>query len=372
MLRRVLLAVLYLVSAVQFVGCQGNGTGPESDPVFDSFPEEVQYLIDSEFTRGGVAVGVIRDSEEFTIFRGVKNRHSSDPPDAETVFELGSITKTFTGLLLSILVLEEKVELADEIRIYLPQDQVHVPTYNGIPITLLHLATHTSGLPTNFTDDFPLPEGTPSEDPFALIQEEHIYDYLSHYATLSSAPGTTYHYSNFGYGLLGHILSRVDSSPLTDMMRTRICDELGMTRTSYALSNDQLANMAVGHDSNGREVEPWGNSHALIGCGGLWSSLEDMMVYLKANMGLLATPLSEAMEQAQQVYFDTYVGLGWQKRGLTDGQVITWFAGASAGHITYIAFHREYQTGVVILYNIGQNLIPLDVGKRIMQIARRY
>ena len=97
-----------------------------------------------------------------------------------------------------------------------------------------------------------------------------------------------------------------------------------------------------------------------------------MMVYLKANMGILPTQLGHAMQLSQQVHFDNYVGLGWQKTWLTDGQMVTWFGGASAGHLTFIAFNREANTGVVVLYNVGQNMTPVDVGKEILEIAGRY
>lgn len=369
MKRPIALSFLFVfVSFVLLVSCRNDGT----EPVPETFEEEVEYLIDSSFAYGGVAVGVINGTEEFTIFQGTKSRQSNDPPDENSVYEMGSITKTFTGIVLAEVVLDGTIQLEDEIQPHLPDDRVTVPTYGGMPISFLHLATHTSGLATNFSDNYPLPEGTPHEDPFALIREEHIYDYLSNYAVLYTEPGTTYRYSNFGYGLLGFVLGKITNDSFGNLVQSVMLDELGMTRTSFALTSEQLGNIAVGHTRDYDEVEPWSSDHDLVGCGGLKSTLRDMMVYLKANMGILPTQLGDAMEISQQIFFDTYVGLGWQKTQLTDGQVVTWFAGASAGHLTFIAFNREYNTGVVVLYNVGQNMTPVDVGKEILVIAGRY
>jgi CubicO group peptidase (beta-lactamase class C family) len=247
-----------------------------------------------------------------------------------------------------------------------------MPTFNGISVTLFHLGTHTSGLERNLGDDYPLPAGTPENDPFAMMTEPHIYDYLSHYAVLQTEPGTTYDYSNFGFGLLGLVLEKVGNTPFKSLLKTVVMNELGMNRTSFKLTDEPLNNMAVGHDEQYNEVEPWSNDHDLVGCGGLNSSLRDMMVYLKANMGIVTTRLQDAMDLSQRVHFDTYQGLAWYKEGLSDGQVVTAHGGGSAGHLAWVGFNRDAGTGVVVLYNLGHNNIPVDVGKEILEAARRY
>ncbi|MFC1724247.1 serine hydrolase domain-containing protein [candidate division KSB1 bacterium] len=366
-----LVMVIYSLLVIGVISCSSKNPA-EPEPVFNSFQEKVEYLIESNFKTGGVAIGIIKGDEEFTFFHGRKSKNSSSVPDGNSIFELGSITKTFTATILADFVLNGTIELDDEVQDYLPSESVTLPSFNGSNITFMHIATHTSGLPTNFSDNYPRPAGSPPEDPFALMTEEHVYDYLSNYASLISEPGTQYKYSNFGYGFLGLILSKINNTSFEDLLSTKILNVLGMDRTSYTLSEEQLTNVAVGHNSSLEEVEPWGTNHVLIGCGGLKSTLNDMLIYLKANMGIQQTQLSAAMTYAQEVYFDNYICLGWQKRALSDGQVITWFAGASAGHIAFIGFNENYSNGVVVLYNIGQNMLADEVGNKILEAAVKY
>ena len=351
-------------------GCDAAGPSPE--PVFDNLLDEVHYLIESRFTSGGVAVGIIDHGDETTIFHGTRSSDTSAPPDENTVYEMGSVTKVFTGTLLADAVLADSVGLHDAIQDHMPADSVTVPTYAGTEISLWHLVTHTSALPRNFSDAYPLPAGTPDYDPFALITGADIYDYLSHYVTLAYRPGTQYAYSNFGAGLLGFILGRIQGTTYASLLETTILDVLGMDRTSVHLTADQMTNLAVGYDEHGNEAAPWSSDHALVGCGGLKSTLKDMMVFLKANLGLVSTSLGETLALAQQPQFGDYVCFCWFLKELDDGQIVTQHGGAAAGHITYIAFNRNTATGVVILYNRSGNLLPIEVGDRILLAAEKY
>lgn len=112
--------------------------------------------------------------------------------------KIASITKTFTATLLADAVANGTLGLHDEVQDYLPADKVTMPTYNGAQISFWHLATHTSGLPRNFSDNYPLPSGVSPEDPFNHITAENVYDYLTNYVALTRAPGSQYEYSNFG------------------------------------------------------------------------------------------------------------------------------------------------------------------------------
>jgi D-alanyl-D-alanine-carboxypeptidase/D-alanyl-D-alanine-endopeptidase len=351
-------------------GCDAAGPSPE--PVFGNLLDEVHYLIESRFTSGGVAVGIIDHGVETTIFHGTKGGDSSAPPDEDTVYEMGSVTKAFTGTLLADAVLSETVGLHDAIQDHMPADSVSVPMYGDTDISLWHLVTHTSALPRNFSDAYPLPTGTPDDDPFALITGADIYNHLSNYVTLTRRPGTQYEYSNFGVGLLGFILGRTRGMTYASLLQMTILDVLGMDSTSVHLSEAQMGNLAVGHDDRGNEVAPWGSDHALVGCGGLKSTLKDMMIFLRANLGLVSTSLDETLSLAQQPQFSDYVCFCWFLKVLDDGQIITQHGGAAAGHITYIAFNRSTSTGVVILYNRSGNLLPLEVGDRILQAVEEY
>jgi D-alanyl-D-alanine-carboxypeptidase/D-alanyl-D-alanine-endopeptidase len=344
----------------------------EPEITFNSFSEEVQYLIESNFTFGGVAVGVIKGDTTFTLFHGTRSENSHLPPDENTVYEMGSVTKTFTATLLADFVVNERIGLHDNVQSYLPADSVMMPTYNGIEISFWHLATHTSALPKNFSDEYPLPAYVSTDDPFNLITAEHVYDYLNHYVTLTRAPGVQYEYSNFGVGFLGFVLSRINQTTYESLLKTTILDVLNMDRTSIQMTDEQMNNVAVGYDSQRNEVTPWGSDHILVGCGSLKSTLNDMMAYVKANMGLLDSSLNDAITLALQPQFANYVCLCWFLEYLDDGQIIQWHGGAAAGHITFIGFNRSMSTGVVILYNWTASLLPVEIGMRIFEIAGRY
>src|SRR5262249_20556032 len=145
-------------------------------------------------------------------------------PDEDTIFEIGSITKVFTGLLLAEMVERGLVKLDDPIQKYLP---VPVPQ----EITLLHLATHTSGLPC----DPPGWKPRNNNNPFADYGTKELYAFLSSWR-LEREIGTRYSYSNLGMGLLGHLLSLRVNMSFEDLVTRRICDPLGMDDTRIHLS----------------------------------------------------------------------------------------------------------------------------------------
>ncbi len=364
---------LIVLAAILILGCDSKDpVKPESEPTFNSFREEVEYVIESTFTFGGVALGVIRDGEAFNLFHGEKSKNSDNLPDENTIYEMGSVTKTFTTTLLADHIVNDRVGLHDEVRAYLPADSVTLPTYNGAEISLWHLATHTASLPKNFSDNYPLPPGTPETDPFAGIRSEHVYDYLTNYVTLNRAPGNEYEYSNLGVGLLGLILSRINETTYETLLKETVLDVLGMDQTSIVLNDAQRGNMAVGYNEWTNEIEAWSSDHVLVGCGSLKSNLKDMMTFLKANMGLLDSSLNASIALALQPQFANFICLGWFLFTFDDGQIITCHGGAAAGHMTFIEFNRSTQMGVVMLYNMNSSLFTQDVALSIFEIAGKY
>ena len=353
--------------SVLTMGCRpGQPTRPGT--VTEDLQDELRRIVESEFPVGGAAVRVIRGNEAFTVFHGTKSLDAFDPPDENTVYEMGSITKTFTATLLADNAVRGAVGLHDALRDYLPADSVTLPSYDGVQISLWHLATHTSGLPQNFSDAYPLPPGVSAYDPFNHIRAEHVYDYLSHYVSLTRAPGTGYAYSNFGAGLLGFVLARVHGTDYESLLKTTVLDVLGMDRSSIHWTEAQRENLAVGYDDRLEAAVSWGSDHVLVGCGSLKSTLKDMTAFLKASMGLLDTDLNDAVALAVTPQFAEYICLNWHLETLDDGQTVTFHGGAAAGHMNFIGFNRETATGAIILYNVNAFRIH-EIGFRILQIA---
>ncbi|MFC2155028.1 serine hydrolase domain-containing protein [Acidobacteriota bacterium] len=261
------------------------------------------------YIKVGAIVGVIYKGERQVFSYGNKSIEGNDPPDIDTVFEIGSITKTFTATILADMNLKDIINLDDIVGDFLPADKVSMPNYNGVEITFRHLATHYSGLPR-----MPSNIGAYNEDPYALYTKEDMYEFLNNFI-LAHPPGAEYSYSNLGVGFLGHTLGIIDNTSYEDLLFRNIFNVLGMKNSSLLLTEKQKENLALGHDPDLNITSNWNGNDCFHGAGFIKSSLKDMFKFLEANMGLKDTSLNESMELAQLVQFpDPYgdsVGLIW-------------------------------------------------------------
>jgi len=196
----------------------------------------------------------------------------SNPPDRDTVYEIGSVTKTFTTTLLAEMALSDEVTLNDPVQKYLP-DSVQLPEGEQQAITLESLATHRSGLPR-------LPDNLEPADrfnPYADYTVERLYDFLNRYE-LTREPGARGEYSNLGSGLLGHVLARTTEQDYATLMRERILQPLQMDSTSIALNDSQRARLAPPYavqNGNLIKVKNW-DVGILGGAGALRSTAADI------------------------------------------------------------------------------------------------
>jgi D-alanyl-D-alanine-carboxypeptidase/D-alanyl-D-alanine-endopeptidase len=249
----------------------------------------------------GMVVGVLRGGERRVAGYGALDA-GQQPPDEHSVFEIGSITKVFTTLVLADMVLRGEVALDDPAQKYLP-GTVKMPTWRGQEITLLHLATHTSSLPR-------LPEnlGKTIKDqanPYANYQVSDMYEFLSGYK-LKRPIGSCEEYSNLGLGLLGHLLGLVAGETYGELVSERVLRPLGMNDTSITLSADQERRLAPGHASDGKLTANW-DTPALAGCGALRSTVNDMLTFMTASLNPATTPLEHAVRLCQCLYPKTAI-----------------------------------------------------------------
>jgi CubicO group peptidase (beta-lactamase class C family) len=280
------------------------------------------------------------------------------------VFEIGSVTKVFTSLVLAEMVKEGEVKLEDPVSKYLPAG-VKVPGRKGKEITLVDLATHTSGLP-RLPGNLAPADG---ENPYAGYTVERMYAFLSGY-TLPRDIGVQYEYSNFGAGLLGHVLGLKAGMGYEALVMRRICVPLEMKDTRITLSSDMTARMAPGHDEAGKVVENW-DCPALAGCGALRSTANDLMTFVSASMGVMKSDLRPAMEFQQIARreadsADLHVGLGWHILG-EKGKEIVWHNGGTGGYRSFIGFNKKEKRGVVVLVNSANDID--DVGMPLLASA---
>jgi CubicO group peptidase (beta-lactamase class C family) len=268
-------------------------------------------------------------------------------PTADTVFEIGSITKTFTATLLAEAVQKKQLGLDQPVASLLPDFQI--PVRNGKQITLGELAMQDSGLPRMPTNFHPADMG----DPYADYSLDKLKAFLATY-TLPRDPGARYEYSNLGAALLGYALGRHAGIGYDKLVQERIFAPLGMSSTSITSDTAMQSRFAQGHDAAGRPVRNW-NLKLLAAAGGIRSSADDMLRYLKANMGVTPSPLQAAMQLAQTARTagpgpDNQIGLIWMTQHGPDGDVI-WHNGMTGGYASFIGFTADRRYGVVILTN---------------------
>jgi CubicO group peptidase (beta-lactamase class C family) len=312
--------------------------------------------------RIGLVVGCLAGGEQRLVGYGRLRRDAQDPPDGGTVFEVGSITKVFTGLLLADLAEHNLVGLEDPLASYLPAS-VRVPTVGGHQLTLGDLASHASGLPRN-------PKGTlrrwlgDRHNPNAGLSVEELYAGLAR-TRLRRQPGQRVKYSNLGAGLLGQALARAASQPYETLVRERICLPLGMPDTLVTPTSEQTSRLATGHTRRGRPTTPL-ELPALVGAGALRSTATDLLGFLEANLDPARTPLASQLERTQHPRLRAAkrveVGLGWliaHPPGAA-GPVL-WHNGGTGGFRSFVAFARETHTAVVVLSNTARSVDRLGL-----------
>lgn len=260
------------------------------------------------------------------------------------LFEIGSITKFFTGLLLAQATLDGKVSLDDPITKYLPPDLSLHP--NVAAITLRQLSTHTSGLPRLPDNLHPL---VPA-DPYANYLEPQLYDFLGSFKPAKTPPQAA-DYSNLGAGLLGHLLERAYGVSYAELVRTKITDPLAMNDTTIALTDDQKARFAVPH-SGSVAVLPW-NLGVLSGAGALRSTAADLAKFAQAlcdEHSPIAAAWKIAREPRAPMGPRGQIGLGIfiSER---DGRTVYSHGGGTGGFRSHLEFTPATRTALVVLLN---------------------
>jgi CubicO group peptidase (beta-lactamase class C family) len=269
--------------------------------------------------------------------------------DGDTVFEIGSITKVLSALLLADMTARGEVAFDDPVADYLP------PTatlgVRGRPITLLDLATYTSGLP-GMPDNLP-PGWQTSANPLADYTPDALYAFLSGH-TPAYEPGARYAYANLGYGVLGLALARRAGKSYEELLVERICDPLGLDHTRITLSPDVRAHVAQGHNL-GMEPAQLLDMPALQGAGAVRGTASDLIVFLRACMGLDRTPLNGALARLLETrrptpLAGTDAALGWFISS-DEGEQIVWKTGATSGYGTFVGFSTQMRRGAIVLEN---------------------
>lgn len=302
----------------------------------------------------GLAVGIIDNNDQKNLVYGKNDKDKKTLIDNQTIFEIGSISKVFTNIVLADMSLNKELNLNDPIVKYLPKSKKALEFKNR-KINFVDLATHTSGLPR-------LPEDLDKtikieSQPYAEYTKDNLYNYVLKYK-LKREIGKTYEYSNLGTGLIGEALADIEKTSYEDLIKNHITSKLKMNSTGIHFNKSQMIHFSTGHDK-GQSVPMW-DFKSMQGAGAIKSDLNDMMKFLSANMSLIEdNPLQKAMDLSHQLQFqDTNfgIGLGWHITKIKTGDKVIWHNGATAGFTSFIGFIKDKKVGVVILSNSSNSV----------------
>jgi D-alanyl-D-alanine-carboxypeptidase/D-alanyl-D-alanine-endopeptidase len=316
--------------------------------------------------RVGIVVGIVGPTGRKIVAYGHPDKGDTGQVNGDTVFEIGSTTKVFTSLLLADMVQRGEVSLSDPVTKYLPAD-VKMPERGGKAITLEDLARHRSGLPRLPAN---LNASSKPLNPYSEYTVQLLYEFLSSY-TLPRDVGASFEYSNLGVGLLGHVLSLAAGKDYETLVRSRICDPLGMNSTAITLSPEMKARLAPGHD-NRYEATPNWDLPTLAGAGALRSTANDMITFLAAQLGYTNSSLDAAIAvtRAKRTPAGTgmEIGLGWLIRP-SESSEIFWHNGGTGGYRSFAGFDLKSRTGVVVLTNVNTAAGVDDMGFHLLDPA---
>ncbi len=295
-------------------------------------------------TNPGLSIAIVKRApgsgqfQTLMLSYGKTSKKDGQDVTPDTEYEIGSITKVFTGILLAQHVKSGAMRLDDPLQNYLPEG-INAPAYNNVAITLHDLATHRSGLPRDIDTD----------------SADGMYSWLNSYA-LPRAPGSKYEYSNVGYSLLGDILARMAGTDFNSLEYQSISQPLGLTDTIETLTAEQSSRRAQGYTYDGSPAQDMPESGAFSSAGYMRSTLRDMAQFLIDNMQPEATPLAESIEMTQEVQAegeepDTGVGLGWEidQPGTANERIYK--GGKTYGFTSYVSFMQDGSSGFVLLTN---------------------
>lgn len=361
-----------LVFAVA-VGLGPPATAAGPDRLRDTVAAVVETRLAEVEPEGGLVVGVIARGRTLVLGYGSTGRRDGGRPDGRTVFQIASLTKPFTGTILAELIRAGAVAATDPLGRHLRRAP-HVPAYQGRPIRLVDLATHTAGLPNvPETPNFSWSRLEDPYNPYKPLTAAEVDAWLAGYE-LPVPPGTRFRYSNVGMAVLGEALSTAAGASYEDLLKRIVTEPFAMRDTTLRLTSEQRARKAVGH-ARGAEVPDW-EAPAMLPSFGLYSTADDLLKWLRANMGDCPggcgadTVGTLALAQTVRVQGPALddsgtlgqgaMALGWFVAWARDGTPIYWHSGATGGFNAYMALSRAHRWAVVALTNTDPDRTVAD------------
>lgn len=353
----IIISLILLIGAIYLYAKYKIGSRKDEGNLEQLIDKQVSKFIDQE-NANGIMVGIYKGGKTFLKGYGTINKEGNIVPDSSMIFELASTSKLFTTATLQILVDEGVLQLTDSIH-SLVKDNVTMPA-SAHNTTLLHLATHLSGFPS-LPNSF-LAKMTDETNPYKSLETTDIYDYLK--TCEGKQKEGSFEYSNFGMGLLGHLLGLKTNTTYEDLVKQKLLHELGMKNTFVTIDSAHQSSIVQGYDEAGNKAPIW-EDNVLTGAGSFLSNAADMMLFIKANLNEKETRISPSLikTQAQQLGGET--GLGWILPAGTDKFVNNydnvWHNGMAGGYASYIVVDRKNNYGIIILSNKAIDVTSLGM-----------
>jgi serine-type D-Ala-D-Ala carboxypeptidase/endopeptidase len=308
-----------------------------------------------------LVIGVIRNGQTSIQGFGRRADNANEAPGGDTLFRIGSVTKSFTGQVLASLVADGMVSLADPLTKYCPEYTAPM-SEAGRPIRLIDLATHSAGLPREVPH-----EGGPPGDPFVNITPDAFAAWLKA-NPLMFTPGTAISYSNFGFDLLAAALARAAKEPYPDLLDAQVIRPLGLKDTTFAPSTDEATRIMQGHNFDGSPMPNATTGNVIVGSGGLYSSARDLLAWLKWHLDRFSNERAaeRLIDHAAYLWRDGLNAVfGMDESGHMDAMGLAWVimapkgdrplilqkAGGLQGVFSYVAFAPARGIGVCAAIN---------------------
>jgi CubicO group peptidase (beta-lactamase class C family) len=318
--------------------------------------EELEARLQSLGARGhrALVAGVIRGDERVCCGWSAGSRN----PDEHSLFEIGSITKAFTGVLLADMVLRDEVSLDDRLSRHLPGPQ---PAWRHREPTLLELATHRSALPNTpkgmSRRELAYSLGFGAQDPWAALSQRD-YEALVRRESPRGAPGGRVRYSSMAVGLLGDALAARAGTPYEELLAARILEPLGMAATAVRVDPAHSKKLLGGHSRRGQPRPPI--EDFMPAAGSLRSNAEDMLRFLAACLQPPAEPPGPAIALAQQpqarIGKRLEIGLCWMISNRPRHPNVVWHNGGTWGFRSFAGFAPQQRTAAVLMSNTARSV----------------
>lgn len=320
----------------------------------------VQPLVDRHVIPGAVVGVVLPDGSRHFFGYGVRDRDGGGKPDRDTLFAVGSLSKGFLGTITASLVEDGKISWNDTLGDLLPPDTPLSP--DARKITVLQLATHTSGLPRQPNTREILTRFVgylfTGESFYGPLNRPYVMQYLSTFVAPSKVE---YQYSNLGYGVLGYALEQRTGNSVDALLEERITRPLGLRNTGYSpealpgyptrahgYSGDQPKFIA-----RGKPVPDWRFTALMRGSAAMYSTAGDLLTFAASSLKGRDTPVDAALTDTLQVRFprpSESSAVAWTVDDV-NGETITHQLGIVAGYTGYIGVDVKHRTAIVVLQN---------------------